>query len=92
MIKLGSKVKDIVTGFTGIAVGKCQYLNGCDHIGIQPKVGKDGIMPGITWVDAPQVALVSPPKIPKGRRDKGGPRSGPSPRKHPHYIKDIVKQ
>lgn len=29
MIKLGNKVEDIVSGFTGIATAKVEYLNGC---------------------------------------------------------------
>jgi len=27
-IKLGQKVKDSITGFEGIAIAKCEYLNG----------------------------------------------------------------
>ena len=42
MINLGDKVKDIVSGYTGIAVCRTSYLEGCDRIAIQAKVGKDG--------------------------------------------------
>jgi len=34
MIKLGDKVKDIVTGYTGIATSKTEYLNGCIQISV----------------------------------------------------------
>lgn len=42
MITLGSKVKDKITGFTGIAISHVKYLTGCDHIGVVPPVDKDG--------------------------------------------------
>jgi len=36
-IKLGNKVKDIATGFTGIAIEKATYMNGCVYFGVLPK-------------------------------------------------------
>ena len=35
MVKLGSKVRDRITGFEGIAVSRCVYLNGCVPIGVE---------------------------------------------------------
>lgn len=40
MIKLGDKVKDKVSGVTGIVVCKTVYLNGCIQYGIQTKFKK----------------------------------------------------
>lgn len=40
--KLGLKVKDKVTGFTGIITARTQYLTGCNGYGITPPVDKDG--------------------------------------------------
>jgi hypothetical protein len=34
MIRLGDKVTDSITGFTGIAYGRFTYLTGCDMIRI----------------------------------------------------------
>lgn len=34
-VNLGDRVKDTITGFTGIAVAITQHLNGCLHIGIE---------------------------------------------------------
>lgn len=42
MIKLGSKAKDIVTGFTGIVTMRCIHITGCDRYAIQPPKDKDG--------------------------------------------------
>jgi hypothetical protein len=36
-IKLGSLVKDTITGFTGIAIGRAEFAFGCIHIRIQAK-------------------------------------------------------
>lgn len=55
MIKLGDEVKDKITGFTGIAVGKAEYLNGCIRIEIQPKITKDGLMIEPHWIDEVQL-------------------------------------
>lgn len=40
-IKLGDKVRDKITGFTGIVVAKTEYINGCIQYNVAPKVGKD---------------------------------------------------
>lgn len=36
-IQLGDKVKCIYTGFTGIAVAKTEFINGCVQFSIAPK-------------------------------------------------------
>ena len=42
-IELGDKVKDLVTGFEGIAVGKATYLTGCDQIVVDPGCDEKGV-------------------------------------------------
>ena len=37
-IKLGDEVKDIITGFKGIAISKINYLNGCIQYGVKARV------------------------------------------------------
>lgn len=40
---LGQEVRDIVTGFVGIAVNRIEYLNGCTQYLVKPPcVHKDG--------------------------------------------------
>lgn len=41
-IKLGSQVRDIVTGYEGIAFQKVELLSGTSQIAVQPKCDKDG--------------------------------------------------
>ena len=57
-LKLGDKVKDIITGFTGIAVAKTEWIHGCDRITVQPTVKKDGKLPENMTFDEPSLVIV----------------------------------
>jgi hypothetical protein len=85
MIKLGSKVKDSITGVTGIAIARTEWLNGCARISIQPQELKDGKPVEVTCVDEPQIEVIEPDNpATKGRRtDTGGPQNDPQPRPSP---------
>lgn len=40
---LGERVKDVVTGFSGVIMGRSDFLTGCNQYGITPtKLNKDG--------------------------------------------------
>lgn len=41
-IKLGTIVTDSITGFTGVAMMRAEYLNGCVRIEVQPKALHEG--------------------------------------------------
>lgn len=75
MIKLGSLVKDSLTGLSGIAIARCEYLNGCVSVEVQPKGIKDGKPLPATWVDEQLLDIESKAKV-------GGPQSRP-PKLHP---------
>lgn len=62
MIKLGSVVKDSVTGFKGIAVCRTTWLHGCARIGIEPQELKDGKTIDPLYFDEPRVVLIKEPK------------------------------
>jgi hypothetical protein len=51
MIKLGSKVKDKITGFNGVVTGFVTYLSGCNQALVVPKVGNDGAFKEAQWFD-----------------------------------------
>lgn len=74
MVTLGKEVKDKVTGFKGIAVARCEYLNGCVRIEVQPLELKDGIPQECIWIDETQ--LESKEKESKDK-DSGGPGDVP---------------
>lgn len=64
-IKLGDKVKDSVSGFTGIAIGKTEWLHGCNRFIVQPEVAKDGKLPDNASFDEPQLILVKAARVKK---------------------------
>jgi len=61
MIKLGSKVKDVVSGFSGIAIGRCEYITGCTQYGVAPGVGKDGKIQESQWIDETRLVVTAAP-------------------------------
>jgi hypothetical protein len=85
-IELGDRVKDSVTGFTGIAIAITTWLHGCIRIGVQPeKKDKDGkplesvhfdqsqLVMVKKAIHTPQVLEVQAKPKPEIRRSSGGP-------------------
>lgn len=54
----GKEVKDKVTGFRGIVIGRCDYLFGCSQYGIAPKIGADGKKDEVEWFDEGRIEIV----------------------------------
>lgn len=80
-IVLGNKVKDRVTGFTGIAVARYSYINGCDRICVQPATGKDGKLPDSVTFDEPDLEVIGKGLVKENKKDIGGPsRYEPQPK------------
>lgn len=75
-IELGDKVKDNISGFTGIAVAKHIYLNGCVRYSVQPEIDKEGKLPLIETFDDMQLVVlkIRPVITVTVKKDKtGGP-------------------
>jgi len=69
MIQLGQKVRCIVTGFTGIATARVEYLNGCVQFAVTPqKMSKDSKYPEGTYIDAGQLEIVDEGILPKTKK------------------------
>ena len=86
-IELGSKVRDRVTGFTGIAVAATQWITGCRRITVQPEgTDKDGKVRETVCFDEPMLEVIQTPaktKIqahPQTATSPGGPRPAPARR------------
>lgn len=47
----GERVKDRVSGHTGIIVGVLFYFNGCIQYGVKGALDKDGKIPDAMWLD-----------------------------------------
>jgi len=78
MIQLGSKVRDTVSGFTGIASGRSEFMYGCARILIEPdKLDKDGKTMEAGWFDEQRVEVIQElkPKVSKASAaTSGGPQ------------------
>lgn len=74
-VKLGQEVVDTVSGFTGIAIARTDWLNGCARIIVQPPVDKEGKLPEDKQFDEPQMAIVNETPHPRGPTNTGGPTS-----------------
>lgn len=61
-IELGMKVRCLVTGFEGIATGRCEYLNGCVQYLVRPRCvaeeGKPAKYPDGTWIDFQNLEVI----------------------------------
>lgn len=57
-IKLGSIVKDKVTGLIGVAENRASFLYGCDRYCVQPKMKDDGTIPKSRMIDEPQLEVL----------------------------------
>ncbi len=77
MIILGSKVKDRITGFQGIATSRIEYLNGCVQYCVKPPVDKDGKIVDGEWFDDAQLTVVGKGVSVEKELD-GGPTSDKS--------------
>lgn len=80
-IHLGDKVRDIVTGFEGIAVARTEWLVGCTRVSVQPRsLDKDGAVQSHQTFDEPQLELLEagsvtiPTAKSEDHRERGGPR------------------
>lgn len=69
---LGDKVRDEITGFDGIVVFRCQWLNNCNTYGVQPTTLKDGVPQERQSFDEPQLSVVLE-NVVTGSRKTGGP-------------------
>lgn len=87
-VELGDRVRDKISGFTGIVVARTEYIESCDQVWIRPeKLGANGELQKAEWFDAPWVEVVEKgvyqPKAvveAAGKRLSGGPAREHGPR------------
>jgi len=63
MLELGMKVKDKITGFSGVVTGICLYLSGCNQVLVVPPVRKDGSFVDGQWLDLQRLEVTDKKKI-----------------------------
>lgn len=78
-VELGDVVKDLVSGFKGVAICASTWLNGCVRWTLQPEgITKDGASKASETFDIQQLVVVSKKRIAPGVLQTGGPRPEPS--------------
>lgn len=76
-IGLGDKVRDMVTGFSGIAVARTEWINGCVRWCVQSDKLKDGKPADEIWFDDGRLSLVKFAAVKVRVADTGGPQKDP---------------
>jgi hypothetical protein len=76
MIDLGDVARDLITGFEGVVIAKCNWLHGCTRYTLQPRDLKDGMPVQSSTFDEPQLTLVQKGAVPS-TSETGGPRPEP---------------
>ena len=56
----GDRVRDKVTGFTGIITTHASHLAGCDRMWVTPSVDRDGKLVEGQWFDIDMLEIVEP--------------------------------
>ena len=77
MIELGVRVRDLITGFSGIVTGVCSYISGCHQALVVPPVDKDGKMVDGLWFDIQRLEVVTGDRIVLNNGLTPGPDSPP---------------
>lgn len=57
-IKLGQRVRDVVTGLEGIATARVEFLTGCAQYGVAPGLDKDGKVMDTQYFDWTRLRIV----------------------------------
>lgn len=81
MIKLGNLVRDIISGFSGVATARTEWMYGCSRICIEPQHLHEGKPIEAQWFDEQRVVLVeerAPEVSPASKAKTGGPQRDPS--------------
>lgn len=59
MIQLGTRVRDLITGMTGVAIARTEWLYGCARVGVESvEIKKDGKPSDAVWLDEQRVEAV----------------------------------
>lgn len=79
---LGDEVLDPISGVKGTVTGRCDFLNGCTRMCVQPKLDKDGTMVTAEWFSGPRLKVTKKKSkpIPPPEKRPGGPMMKLPPR------------
>lgn len=77
-IELGDKVRDRVTGHTGIATQRVECLNGCIQFAVRPRIKKDGTWPESYCIDLENLEILKKQEVRVIQRPGGGESTKPA--------------
>lgn len=77
-VSLGDKVKDTLTGFTGIVTARAEYLTGCNQVYVLPKSEKENEIKGGEWFDMERIEKVADRAVQIKERRTGADIPAPS--------------
>ncbi|WP_309086432.1 hypothetical protein [Chelativorans sp.] len=60
---LGTKVRDRITGFSGVVTGRVEYLTGCNQVLVSPPAKEDGSLVAAEWLDEQRLEVISEDRI-----------------------------
>lgn len=83
--ELGDRVKDIITGFTGIVYARIEWFNGCHRYALTSEKTDDKGKPVEVNTDSEQLQLIEPAAVKPRERD-GAKTGGPYPDVHQRDI------
>ncbi len=79
--ELGTRARDIVTGFEGVVTAKVEYLTGCIQYAIKPpELDKDGKMRDAHYFDEDSLVAVDAKRVVINVETDGGPQRDCPPR------------
>jgi len=77
-VKLGVIARDRISGFQGVVVAVCDWLNGCRRVTIDSQELKDGKPVGASTFDSEQLEWVAEFDQPVAATKTGGPPIAPT--------------
>lgn len=80
MIKLGDKVRDTITNYSGVVIAETRWLHGCTRVGVQAEELHEGKLIEPEWFDVNRVELVTAAEGEAPRPhdpNPGGPQKDP---------------
>lgn len=62
---MGTQVKDLITGVTGMVTAVTQYITGCDQllVSVPPDPEKPNVMPDSIWLDDSRLVRIGKDKL-----------------------------
>lgn len=73
----GDSVKDIITGYEGVIIGRTDWLTGCNTMGVLTRELKEGKPQEPNWIDENRLNLINEKEVILNKKeqpiDPGGP-------------------